>query len=185
MARYRAEAKARARKSQELTCPSGQISSRLAPPGSPAPDRHALDRAPSRPVARQPAWPRLDEFTSWQETLIVRLDDGALGCGIRLGTVPAEDLAISRSDPMGNPRMRSDVVVPRAKRKGIERCENRSTAGIVGNACRSIVDLAVRSDRGGKTAAGVVGKMDGACVRGGACDHDGRERDRNAEGASN
>jgi hypothetical protein len=110
-----------------------------------------------------------------ERDLIVRLDDDALRRRIWVGIVPAKDLAISWSDPMGNPRMRRDVVVTRAKRIGVERREDRSTAGIVGNACRRVVDLAVGSDRGGKTTARVVGKMDGACGRGDRAYHDRRQ----------
>ena len=105
----------------------------------------------------------------------MRLDDDAFRGRIQVRTVPAKDLAISRSDPMGNPRMRRDVVVPRAKRIGLERREDRSTAGIVGNACRRVVDLAVGSDRGGKTAARVVGKMDGTRGQGDRAYHDRRQ----------
>ena len=97
-----------------------------------------------------------------RERLIVRLDDRAFRDRIEVRAIPAKDLAVSRTDPVGNLHMRRNVVVPHAKRIGVERREDCSTAGIMGDACRRVVDLAIRSNRGGNTPARVVGKMDRA-----------------------
>src|SRR5690242_7762891 len=116
--------------------------------------------------------------------LIVRLDDSALGRGIWVGAVPAKDLAVSRSHPMRNFRVRRHLIAPGMERIGTHCYEDRSAASVVGNARGGIVDLAAAGDRGGKTPARVIWKMDRACGCGDDSCADGRrDGQRHAEGA--